>query len=113
MSAETLRRAAELMRERAEAATNYPWMASAPGEVWKHYDGQVRAVGFPDDFDPSICDVLDNADAQHIASWHPDVALAVADWLDRIGADDRPTSALDREGRSALAVARAYLGGDA
>ena len=119
MSADTLRRAAALMRERAEAATNYPWAASDPGTQWRHYDGQVTAIGFPDDFDPSICDALDNDDAQHIASWHPAVALAVADWLDdTANANERlaPLAALTPRGdvtnRKALAVARAYLGSE-
>jgi hypothetical protein len=51
-----------------------------------------------------------SADAAHIASWHPAVALAVADWLDdcaRLPATTFHGQVFD--GR-ALAVARAYLG---
>ena len=50
-------------------------------------------------------------DALHIASWHPAVALAVADLLDRPADDhdETPCPAID----AALAVARAYLGEDA
>lgn len=87
MSAEILRKAASLMRERAEAATPGPWIP----------------------FD---------ADADHIASWHPAVALAVADWLDATADDwDRstapiPVSDIRLDARAALAVARAYLGSD-
>ena len=58
------------------------------------------------------------ADMRHIASWHPAVALAVADWLDAV-AEAWPISEPDYGlsvraeavgHRQALAVARAYLG---
>lgn len=69
MSAETLRRAAALMRERAEAATSGPWERNGD-DIWM--PGDVIAV--------TTCrDVT--ADVDHIASWHPIVALAVADSL--------------------------------
>ena len=47
----------------------------------------------------------------HIASWHPAVALAVADWLDLMARAMVGTSygALPFED-AAVAVARAYLG---
>jgi hypothetical protein len=53
-------------------------------------------------------------DAEHIASWHPAVALAVADWLDLIanwrGPDgERRWDQSDSCDFAALAVARAYL----
>jgi hypothetical protein len=82
MSAEVLRKAARLMRERAEGRSR---LATDDGTC--------------------PCPYL-----------HPNVALAVADWLDRIEAKER---ARDRAGvripvndlDAALAIARAYLGG--
>lgn len=89
MSADVLRRAAALMRSRAEAA--------APAGVW---DGCCASP----------------LHADHVASWHPAVALEVADLLDAIEraarlagvVADHP-EALSIRSR-ALAVARAYLG---
>lgn len=53
------------------------------------------------------------AEAKHIASWHPLVALAVADWLEATAehVDRRWVSFGDAVGINALNVARAYLGG--
>ena len=113
MSAELLREAAALMRQRAEAATEGPWSltyiseAAVPSQhaVDRHYvmgcfDGNPKNPTGP----AAMCEFP--ADADYIASWHPAVALAVADWLDnaaRIWPFDGPP---------ALAVARAYLGRD-
>jgi hypothetical protein len=119
VSAETLREAARLMRERAEAATRGPWhypptrgwrgvVMSRFGCLWapaRGRDGQLNH----------------EPDGVHIASWHPTVALAVADMLDN-AAQDAEMQGPDGELRSqwdmrvhlattrALAVARAYLG---
>lgn len=78
MSAEILREAAALMRERAEAATrmHMPWDAEDE-EVWtQENDGQPVFIGGR----------MSPRDAMHIASWHPAVALAVADQLDAMAA---------------------------
>lgn len=119
MSAEILREAASLMRERAEAATRGPWFADGrdvrgPGD-WMDAD---FVLGF------DACPT--QVDADHIASWHPVVALAVADWLEETAdhlsvetnqyADGSVCLAVDAAAadcsifQSALAVARAYLG---
>lgn len=72
MSAETLRRAAVLMRERAEAArTFYSEPHAKAGQ-------EVPWFGPADMYD------FDDHDGPHIASWHPAVALAVADTLDAL-----------------------------
>ena len=82
MSAETLRKAAALMRERAEAAGR-DWNADCdPGDslhLW---------VTDYDPSDPSgqtaMQRVVGGADfpwSDHIASWHPAVALTVAELL--------------------------------
>lgn len=109
------------MRERAEvtASTGSQWTGS-------HY--------WVEDYDPSdpsgqtsmqvLRGGMDAPDCDHYASWHPVVALAVADWLDaKAEQDDK--GACDGAGTvgvcnlcehdfghiAALAVARAYLGG--
>jgi hypothetical protein len=124
MTAEVLREAAALMRERAEAATPGPWSAAdehgllgpdaspawcvsnmRPGfesmSPTEGYIGDVAetSLGFPEQ--------RDQHNAEHIASWHPAVALAVADWLDDeafMHDNGRPMSS------AALATATAYLG---
>ena len=82
-----LRQAAKLMRERAEAATPGEWHAfSSAHEEWyvasKTY-GQVT-TGIHDE--PASTEIVlierDRADAEHIAGWSRDPALAVADLLE-------------------------------
>lgn len=70
MSAEVLREAAALMRARAEAATPSPWQI--------RHGQYVTTNSIP----PALIGCDERPDAEHIASWHPAVALAVADWLD-------------------------------
>ena len=110
-AAETLRRAAALMRERAEAATSGPWLAD------RVHSGGVMGVAVTapveltaDGSIIGVTDIVVPADGHHIASWHPAVALAVADWLDE-AADVADMNGFI-ESDAALAVARAYLGED-
>lgn len=108
--ADLLRRAAALMRERAEAATwtAAPWGVDEIGAVWaQEADGQPIPISSRST----------DADAEHIASWHPAVALAVADWLDAEAESHRadlvgPFPSACCRMSQALAVARAYLGSD-
>lgn len=98
-----LREAAAKMRERAECAHQGAWLAQASGGV---------LAG------PWYMDIGDNADAEHVASWDPEVAQAVADWLDFAATwieDLTPHAEGERERRAghALKVARRYLGGPA
>lgn len=104
MSAEVLRRAASLMRKRAEAAL-------AGGAQWT---GQHYWVSDYDPSDPSgqtamqrLVGGMDAPDCDHYSSWHPAVALAVADLLvrvadtsDAVGAEPSPDITV---------VARTYL----
>lgn len=123
MSAETLRRAASLMRGRAAAATPGPWRANDAGHrIATTPTWEVVFTG-PDDEplvageDVALANYIENVDAHHIASWHPTVALAVAILLDA-SADEAerllrkgwPPSKVDFAARHPLAVARAYLG---
>lgn len=120
MSAAVLREAAALMRSRAEAVTS--------GAQWT--DGNYWITDY-DPSDPSgqtamqrLIGGMDAPDHEHYSSWHPAVALAVADWLDGVALyveakDDEEYFDLDGDPiapedthaiGSALKVARAYLG---
>ena len=116
MSADLLRRAAALMRERAEAATPGPWVVYSDATVRAWADDDYRDVAYPD--------TAPQQNGDHISSWHPLVALAVADALDTAGADlwaHGPLCCPDGcsecdddlwapHVRRALAIARAYVG---
>lgn len=110
MTADLLREAARLMRERAEVATPGPWTCYGDHLVWPSEKGPAAN-------DPILAMVGPDHDdcAEHIASWHPAVALAIADWLDV--AAETPNYSRERHAKrnidAALAVARAYLGGEA
>ena len=134
MSAERLREAATLMRERAEAARPGPWWIHDDNDcdIWWGDQAAVRAVDqdtralrplmsdaeIEATWDHAGCvigsDVDRAEDAAHIASWHPVVALAVADLLDAVAlvADHYPPLEIrpDSVASKALAVADAYLG---
>jgi hypothetical protein len=98
MSAVILRRAAALIRERAEAVEGWysapAWSTTAP-------------MNLP----------IEKADAAHIASWHPAVALAVARWLEAEShvpeQDIGDGITVGGPSLEALDLARAYLGADA
>lgn len=100
-----LRRAAALMRERAQAVTSGAWR---PVRVIS--DHTVAAI--------TLNESIEDNDGEHIAGWSPAVAITVADWLDRMvneveeavsqGQPAWIVSTFD----TALAVARAYLGED-
>lgn len=105
MSVETLRQAATLMRKRAEAATEDPWtFEDAPNGFSPMVISDAGIVA-------NTWDKPDLSDAEYIASWHPAVALAVADWLDACVAflEERPEYTHDGQDY-AFTVARAYLG---
>jgi hypothetical protein len=116
--AETLRSAAGLIRERAEAVPQgawkgRPWVAEecgddeagncpcivSQGERKPYLEAQVPPIQY-------VCDAESAGHAAHIASWHPAVALAVADWLESAARD----AEMIGPDPAALAVARAFLG---
>lgn len=92
--AETLRAAAKVLRERAEAATPGPWgftdSEAAASLVNLPDDGMVVMYG--GDTPVALCadEFYENEpgepapvnDAQYIATMHPGMGLALADWLD-------------------------------
>jgi len=95
--AETLRTAAGLIREKAEAVPQgawkgRPWEAEecgdgggnclcivSQGERKPYLEPQIPPIQY-------VCDAESEQHAAHIASWHPAVALAVADWLEAAAA---------------------------
>lgn len=113
MTAETLRKAAALMRERAQAASRpLPCWQALIGDSWDGSNAVTEGLGHPIAFlgeGPKA-----ESDCRHIASWHPTVALAVADWLDYMAVGWREpflaAGAHWGDQDCALAVARAYLG---
>lgn len=129
MSAERLREAAALMRSRAQLARAGIWQTEASALA---PDATLVVAQWRDDLRRvATCSGSlpegNIANAEHIASWHPAVALAAADWLE-FAAEGREAlnliashggRPLDSEGsvlfcdmeRRALAVADAYLGG--
>jgi hypothetical protein len=114
MSTEILRRAAALMREQAEAARDVTgssdwfaelaWTDEGPG--WACYS--VNSSG------GRVSSLSAEEEAEHIASWNPTVALAVADWLSNeadlhVVLTANGARGLD-DNSDSVKVARAYLG---
>lgn len=90
MSAARLREAAKVLRERAEAATPGPWVTHPVGaradvrglpENTSH-DYRGNAVATAGDSEFGACPAKD---AHYIATMHPGVGLALADWLEAQG----------------------------
>ena len=111
---EELRSAASTLRRTAEQATPGPW-APADGSI-----PYGHRVGTADQTDwvawtGAITEERSEADAAHIATMHPGVSNALADWLDLFAATEFDPEAdvmeTDRRHECALAVARAINGG--
>jgi hypothetical protein len=111
----TLREAAALMRSRAEDAPPGPWVSESDGIFPGIWSEGVGLVGGSESWGAN----------KHIASWHPAVALVVADWLtvtawwlenEYPDDPDAPmdwtssTGATAERVKAALTVARTYLG---
>jgi hypothetical protein len=108
VSAETLRRAAKVLRELAE-----PIRPASPSEDWcfEYAHFAIRHVERNVDLDINPCPdhghdhgMFGRYSGRYIALMHPPVALALADWLDWV-ADGIPGTATTK----AVAVARAIL----
>lgn len=116
--AEVLRAAAALMRERAQAVRSAchtdwgdrPWDTEDcaefgcvcivyQGEHKPWEEAQVPLIQY-------VADCETDAHATHIASWHPAMAAAVADWLEAEAAD---AEVFPLRFPQALEVARVYL----
>jgi hypothetical protein len=117
----TMRRAAALMRERAEEAEKEGYGSDHPGRPWcpdwtwsivrhvnRNMDTECTVHPWGAD-NEGECNTWGRYAGYHIAGMHPGVALAVAEWLDEVAADRH--ACLDAwVERGALAIARAYLG---
>ena len=114
MSADRLREAAKVLRERAERVTPGPWEAFRRGDADGPFGVCAETVG---DLDQDVYYGSGRADAIYIATMHPGVGLALADWLDtaannaeRNGWMAGYTEAM--RGTSAVRIADLILGGD-
>lgn len=111
MSVDLLRRAAQTLREQAEAAQSGPWMT---GEIANHLVNEVvygQSTGWPGHI-TQACNV-EYADggmpnARYIALMHPPVALALAGVLEGI-ARFAETHNVPGPQEPVLALARAIL----
>lgn len=129
MSAAELRQASETLRERAEDANPGPWIAG--GNAVRIRNGMALALTHDTRWDDSDADQK-RKDARYIATMHPGVGLALADWLDAMAAvwdgdgkyafgstEQRALAAMDAEpdptslGGRAFALARLINGGAA
>ena len=110
MSADILRRAASLMRERAEAArAATPDLLRPDGEwIAKPHRMRDNCTTIQTRGETFVAHYVIDGTADHIASWHPAVALAVADLLD---AESDASGGIEHYMQpKILNVARAYLG---
>lgn len=122
MSSDKLRAAAKTLRQRAEAATPGPWdaVAGAFGDPASGPD-HMRVTRKPHtDASSSVAQLgyeqQGGDDAAFIATMHPGVALALADWLD-YAADHEPCWDCDDDPRAphmraSLRVADLILGAE-
>lgn len=120
-TAETVRRAATLMRERASGCEPRRWHWEALGE--KRYPQRVSSDGNVALIAETFIDPAHRPyEAEHIASWSPPAALAVADLLEEIARqyDAAPCDSPDgvcngcerrEDFNDALRLALAYLDG--
>jgi hypothetical protein len=116
MSAEELRAAAKLLRERAEAAFPGPWRSWREGRDHRGGDSFIETQG-ETDLTLNLATTDYGRDAlgkwaasqDYIATMHPLVGLALADWLDEV-ADDRHPSLPAWVEDAALRMARAIVG---
>lgn len=83
MSADRLREAARVLRERADRAYGEPWRADPPNAVvWTGNDDE-----FPTVYVNGGLYANQGRTAAYIATMHPGVGLALADWLDDAAAN--------------------------
>lgn len=98
---DTLRRAATRLREMAEAAAPGPWTMSPMGPFVGLDFTLPRAAVQPD-----VC-TASPADATLIATFGPEAALLLADWLEECATE---AEGIGRKYARALALARHILG---
>lgn len=84
MSADRLREAARVLRERAEAAPGGPWRYAEHGDYTGPTEVRVMSNVRPEPMLIGDYDSYSGLAAAHAAMMHPGVALVLADWLDVI-----------------------------
>lgn len=104
MTADRLREAARVLRERAEAATPGPWCDEYSGRTGPVVMDAASRNAL--DHVAKCSHFRDRSDAAYIATMHPVVGLALANWLDA-QADTTCDCGVDE---FALAVANLILG---
>jgi hypothetical protein len=128
-TAETLRRAAGLMRERAERATPGPWQPVAGVWQTETFAAVIGPNGVPENAETWLMATgrgaaSQEADAEHAASMHPGVVAPLADLLDEVARQYEAAPCNSPDGvcngcesrwdfNFALSFARTYLGGEA
>lgn len=129
--AETIRAAAQKIREQLAKTTNGPWWYDESQQCWRLH-GVLRVIPAQGRLPERLMSLQilkapkmgtpymeywpTSGDADHIATWHPGVAEKVADMLDRFAwlAKKAPGVGDQRVGfAEVLAVARAVLGQEA
>ena len=110
-----LRRAASLVRERAEKATPGPWRAHEDRGDWYVSSVEWGQVTTGINEDPAVADHVlverDKADAEHVAGMDPLAGLALADLLETLaccGCEEGGDHWAEKS--AALKFARLYLG---
>lgn len=134
--AQTLRRAAGLLRSYANMASPGPWRThdthvpagGYTATVLAGEDNETRPVAWMPSFsnEPNAIDRQAYPDAIYVATMHPGIALLIADQWDQIADDmeilhatEQPYGVTDRSGQThaawgkTLTIARAYLGEEA
>lgn len=120
MTAKRLRQAAARLREVASSADQTPW-------GWRPFGGDpanlCRVVTYPEG-EPwvVVAEDMEAPNAEYVATMHPPVALALADWLDSeeyrltryrrrsVSSGRALDDLIDNEFADSLAVADAILG---
>lgn len=112
-----LEKAAALMRQRAEGAYPGPWTSDEDDQCWRLHSAPDRQfptaqiLKAPKHGTPYAEYWPDAATGEHITSWHPGVALAIAAWLDSwVGIEWDPARYRSGDQEAAWRVAHAYLG---
>lgn len=103
MSADLLRRAAKTLREHAELAMPGKWLSLDAGD-------RLIAVQPDDDFEYLVTEepARHGETADYIALMHPPVAMALADWMERL-AEVQRSEVDDRLFAYGVYTARAVL----
>jgi hypothetical protein len=115
--AQELRDAARLMRERAQAATPGPWQHECMGSDFCMVFVPARTIR---EHQPPVARfsagewMRDHRNAEHVASWSPEMALVIADLVDDAAYQlevfgDRSRCGWPAAIALALTIARTYL----